>query len=88
MQAGITAQNLEEVFPGWVMEIEASGQDRELIPDGEMVKAVSFPHDFNAYLIEAMRAQQNRIEEQQARIDELRESVQSLLERIEALEVD
>ena len=53
--AGITAQNLEEVFPDWVEEIEPSGADADLIPAGEKAKAIHFPHDFNAYLIESIK---------------------------------
>ena len=31
-------------------------KDEELIPAGEMALSIHFPHDFNAYLIEAIKA--------------------------------
>ncbi len=55
-RAGLLAQNLEEVFPDWVEECEVQGSDQMLIPAGEKAKAIHFPHDFNAYLIEAIKA--------------------------------
>jgi hypothetical protein len=55
-RAGIIAQDLEAVFPDWVTETKPEGKDKELIPENEKAKAVSFPHDFNAYLIEAIKA--------------------------------
>ena len=59
VKAGIIAQDLEKVFPDWVENITPTGKDEDLIPNGEDAKAVSFPHDFNAYLIEANKEQQN-----------------------------
>jgi Chaperone of endosialidase len=66
--AGVVAQNIEEVFPDWVVEIPPEGKDRELMPEGEMVKAVSFPNDFNAYLIETFRELRDRNESLKLRI--------------------
>ena len=66
--AGVLAQNIEEVFPGWVMEIPPEGKDRELMPGGELVKAISFPNDFNAYLIETFRELKDRNESLKLRI--------------------
>ncbi len=54
-RAGILAQELETVFPGWVSELEPAGGDKELLGEGEKAKAVSFPNDFYAYLIEAIK---------------------------------
>jgi len=54
-RASVLAQELEKVFPEWVQQIEPQGKDKELIPEGQKAKAISFPHDFNAYLIEAIK---------------------------------
>ena len=66
-QASLLAQDLEKVFPGWVEEYEAQGNDAALIPEGEKAKAIHFPHDFNAYVIEAVKAldAENRALQQQ-----------------------
>ena len=55
VHAGVIAQNVEEVFPDWVVEINARGRDKELFPAGEKTKAVSLPHCFNAYIIESIK---------------------------------
>ncbi len=70
--AGVVAQNIEEVFPDWVMEITPEGADRKLIPEAEKIKAISFPNDYNGYLIETFR--------------ELKKKNESLKLRIAALE--
>ena len=70
--AGVVAQQVEAVFPEWVHNIEPIGSDRVLIPKGKKAKAVSFPHAFNAYLIEAIKAQQAQIETLQAEIKVLK----------------
>jgi len=74
--AGVVAQNIEGVFPDWVMEIPAEGKDRELMPGGELVKAISFPNDFNAYLIETFRELKDRNESLKLRIAALEARVQ------------
>ncbi|MGA1823806.1 MAG: tail fiber domain-containing protein [bacterium] len=55
VQAGLIAQDVEEVFPDWVSETEPIGKDKELVEEGEKVKSLQFPHGFNAYLIEAIK---------------------------------
>jgi cell division protein FtsB len=59
-----------------------------LIPEGEKAKGIHFPHDFNAYLIEAIKAldAENTALEQQnadleARVAALEALVESLLEK-------
>ena len=49
------AQEVEEVFPTWVTEHEPFKGDEEFIPKGEKSKALSFPHDFNAYIVKAIK---------------------------------
>lgn len=78
VRAGFIAQEVEEIFPQFVSEIDASGKDRELTVDGR-IKTLTLPFDFDAYLVEA-------IKELQAEIDVLKAENQMLKERVESLE--
>jgi hypothetical protein len=76
--AGLLAQDLEKVFPTWVDVCAVQGSDADLIPEGEKAKAIHFPHDFNAYTIEAIKALDaenqaltTRMKEQEAEIADL-----------------
>lgn len=72
LQAGLIAQDVEAVFPDWVFEADAKGADAALVGAEARTKILSFPHDFNAYLIEAIK--------------ELKARNLSLLERLGTLE--
>jgi hypothetical protein len=92
-RAGLLAQEVEKVFPDWVEEIEVQGNDQTLIPEGEKAKALYFPHDFNAYVIEAIKAldAQNQalsdvVQEQGAMIAALQQQNSDLEARLSALE--
>jgi hypothetical protein len=92
-QAGLIAQDVEEVFPDWVEEVEPKGSDAALIPEGEKAKAVHFPHDFNAYVVEAVKEldAQNQtlaktVAEQDAKIAALEQQNADLEARLTALE--
>jgi len=92
-RAGLIAQEVEAVFPDWIEEREAQGNDVDLIPEEEKAKAVHFPHDFNAYVIEAVKAldAENQalseiVEEQDAAIDALQQQNADLEARLTALE--
>jgi hypothetical protein len=92
-RAGLVAQDVEQVFPDWVEEYKPQGSDAALIPKGEKAKAVHFPHDFNAYAIEAIKAldAENQalaetVEEQDAKITALQQQNADLEARLTALE--
>jgi hypothetical protein len=92
-RAGLVAQDVEKVFPDWVEEYDAQGSDTALIPAGEKAKAVHFPHDFNAYVIEAIKAldAENQalaetVGEQDAKIAVLQQQNADLEARLTALE--
>jgi septal ring factor EnvC (AmiA/AmiB activator) len=64
-----------------------------LIPGGEKAKAIHFPHDFNAYVIEAIKALDaenwalsDTLKEQEATIAALQRQNADLEARIVALE--
>ena len=64
VRASVVADDLEKIFPEWVQEIEPYGKDKEIVPQGK-VKSISFPNDFSAHVIEA-------IKELKAEIDQLK----------------
>jgi hypothetical protein len=78
-QTGLLAQEVETIFPEWVDEVDATGRDGELIPEGEKVKTLKLPHGFNAYVIEA-------IKELKAENDSLKAENETLKARLTALE--
>jgi hypothetical protein len=53
--AGFIAQEVEQIFPNWVGEIEPDGADQNLIPQGEKAKGIALPIAFEAYTVEAFR---------------------------------
>jgi hypothetical protein len=92
-QAGLIAQDVEKVFPDWVEEYEVQGSDKALIPEGEKAKALHLPNDFNAYVIEAIKAldAQNQalaetVAEQDAEIAALQQQNADLEARLTVLE--
>jgi hypothetical protein len=78
LHASVLAQDLEVVFPDWVGEVEPKGEDKCLVPQGEKIKTISFPHDFNAYLIEAIKELKAQNEELRSNIEELRSMIKAL----------
>ncbi|MFA5248014.1 MAG: tail fiber domain-containing protein [Patescibacteria group bacterium] len=62
VRASVMAQNLKEVFPQWVTEIDASGKDKDLVDANGKAYSIGFPADFNAYLIEAIKELKARVE--------------------------
>jgi len=70
-RAGLIAQDVEKVFPAWISDVEPAGRDLELVKEGEKAKALQFPHDFNAYLIEAIKELKAENESLRARTQDL-----------------
>ncbi len=81
VRAGVVAQEVAEVFPEWIEEVPVTGLDQTLVGDGENILAVTFPHDFNAYLIESLRYLRYLAEIQSQEISELRAKVAWLTEQ-------
>jgi len=77
-QAGFIAQDVEKVFPNWITETDPKGKDKNLIPAGEKAKYLHLPTDFDAYVVEAIKEQQAKIDEQQKEIETLKEEIRSL----------
>jgi hypothetical protein len=74
VRAGVIAQEVQEVFADWVHEAQPRGDDIELVGAGEPVLAVAFPHDFNAYLIEAIQHLAEEVERLQEEVERLQEA--------------
>lgn len=71
IQGGFLAQNIEEVFPEWVKDVDGGDLDKELTEDGK-IKSLTLPFEFDAYIIEALK-------ELKAENDILKSQVHSLL---------
>jgi len=74
-RAGVVGQDLEKIFPEWVNKIKPEGKDKELIPEGEDALMVTFPGDFNAYLIEAIKELKLKNEALETRIKVLERQI-------------
>jgi hypothetical protein len=79
---GFVAQDVERVFPEWVGEVAPAGRDRELVGEGDTVRAITLPFAFDAYLVEAIKEQQREIESQRARIEAQAAVIAELAERL------
>ena len=76
---GFVAQELENVFPDWVEGVVAPSEVSDAIPEGEKAKGIHFPHDFNAYLVEAIKELKTQNELLRSRIDVLESRLDSNL---------
>jgi hypothetical protein len=86
-EVGLIANDVEEVFPDWVSEREPTEEEIEkgLFSEGEKVKTLTYPAEFNAYMIKAVQEQQEMIEEQEERINQQQEMIEELYTEIEKL---
>jgi hypothetical protein len=76
--AGFIAQDVEQVFPDWVSEIEPAGRDRGLVGEGEKVRSLTLPFAFDAYLVEAIKEQERRLADQEAQVEAQRSEIREL----------
>ena len=84
--AGVTAQNMETVFPDWVLETGPEGKDAELISKDDKVKAITYPHEFNAYLIESVKELSSRLEQLEGIVKQQALQIENQKSRIAELE--
>jgi hypothetical protein len=75
VRASVMAQNLKEVFPQWVTEIDASGKDKGLVGSDGKAYSISYPNDFNAYLIEAIKELKKQNEELSQKVKDLEAAI-------------
>jgi hypothetical protein len=82
VRAGFIGQDVEKVFPEFVSEVPVFDKDAELLPPGEKkAKMLSFPNDFFAYLVEAIKELKERNEQLEGRVKELEAVVKELEKR-------
>jgi len=62
LQTGFIAQNIEEYFPEWTIELEPWGKDKELITEGEKIKSYGLGPEFNALVLEAIKELNTKVE--------------------------
>jgi hypothetical protein len=82
MQASFIAQEVEKVFPEWVSEIDAQGKDKELVSEDGKMKVLNLPYAFDAYMVEAIKEQQDIIEKQGKEIADLKKRLNDLERKI------
>lgn len=70
-EAGLIAQEVEAIFPEWITEGPVHGADAALIGEDGRMKSLSFPHSFNAYVIEAFKELEAENAELKARLERL-----------------
>jgi hypothetical protein len=85
VHAGFLSQEVERAFPDWFTTVPAQGSDAQLVSDG-LVKSLFFPHDFNAYLVEAIKTLEQRIAEREAAINALQRENKHLFKRMEEMQ--
>jgi hypothetical protein len=83
--SGFLAQDVQSVFPHWVSDTKPQGKDKDLL-QGEMSLAVGFKADFNAYMVESLRALNNKNESLVDENKTLNDKVTTLEERLAKLE--
>lgn len=70
IQGGFIAQDVEKVFPNWISETNPTEKDKTLTGGGK-VKSITLPFEYDALMVEA-------IKEQQQEIEQLKQEIQTL----------
>jgi hypothetical protein len=66
---GFIAQEIKEIFPQFVNEINAEGKDKDIVGENEVVYGLTLPFKFDAYIVKAIQEQQATITSLQDRLD-------------------
>ncbi|HEX5219676.1 MAG TPA: tail fiber domain-containing protein [Verrucomicrobiae bacterium] len=85
-QGGFIAQEVEEVFPNWISEVDAAERDRKLTANGK-VKSLTLPFEFDALIVEAVKEQQAQIEERDKEIEALKQRLAAMEQVLARLEL-
>ncbi len=80
VQGGFIAQELKQIFPNWVNEIDPQGKDKELIQGGKAM-AIQLPFEFDALLVQGLK-------EINIKVEALTTEVESEKLKVERLAVD
>lgn len=79
---GFIAQDVEAVFPEWVKETDAQGEDKNLIGEDSKMKGIELPMEFNALVVESVKELKAQNAMLQAQNDMLLKRLQALESRI------
>ena len=71
-QGGFIAQEVEDVFPKWISEVDGAEHDRKLTENGK-IKSLTLPFEFDALVVEAIKEQQAQIRARDKEIEELKQ---------------
>jgi hypothetical protein len=52
---GFIAQEIKEIFPQFINEINAEGKDKDIVGENEIVYGLTLPFKFDAYLVKAIQ---------------------------------
>ena len=52
---GFIAQEIKEIFPQFINEINAEGKDKDIVGENEVVYGLTLPFKFDAYLVKAIQ---------------------------------
>jgi len=75
VHAGFIAQDVEQVFPEWVDDVDPWGGDVSLLPASEKIKSLGLPTDFDAYLVQAIKELHAENAELAQRVAEIKQRV-------------
>jgi hypothetical protein len=82
---GFIAQEVKNVFPQFILTKEAQGADKKLVgPDGSSY-ALSLPFEFDAYMVAAVKEQEQKVETLENRLDAQQKRIAELEAKIDAL---
>jgi len=85
-QGGFIAQEVEEIFPKWISEIEGAEHDRKLTENGK-IKSLTLPFEFDALIVEAIKQQQSQIRMRDQEIEGLKRRVAAMEQALAGLEL-
>jgi hypothetical protein len=69
---GFIAQEIKEIFPQFINEINAEGKDKDIVGENEVVYGLTLPFKFDAYIVKAIQEQQCTICSQASMINTLK----------------
>ena len=69
---GFIAQEIKEIFPQFVNQINAEGKDKDIVGKNERVYGLTLPFKFDAYIVKSIQELYEQIQELKQKIDILK----------------
>ena len=76
--SGFIAQEIKEVFPDFVNEIDPIGKDIDIVGENEKIYALTLPFKFDAYMVKSIQELSAQVQEQNQTIQNLQEQINIL----------